>query len=252
VTQTRSVLGWIALRPREPPGVPIQDHRRARRNRSRQHRSARVTDGLVKWHATTLPPAPARRADPSRTPRCPREGRLAGDAEGSEWMLEQGICRLETIPTSRIDSAVSEALSPWRRPLAVHDPGNIVLDLAIALALGGDCLADVNLLRAEPACSAGSPPTPPCRGWSTPSPRTSTGHSRRSNSPGHRAAESVGAGRRVRTRPQHGCVRAVDHRSRRDVGDGALGEGTRGADVQTRLRVTSEAWAHREAVIHRL
>jgi Transposase DDE domain group 1 len=65
-------------------------------------------------------------------------------------MLEQGICRLETIPTSRIDSAVSEALSPWRRPLAVHDPGNIVLDLAIALALGGDCLADVNLLRAEP------------------------------------------------------------------------------------------------------
>jgi hypothetical protein len=65
-------------------------------------------------------------------------------------MLEQGICRLETIPTSRIDSAASEALSPWRRPLAVHDPGNIVLDLAIALALGGDCLADVNLLRAEP------------------------------------------------------------------------------------------------------
>jgi hypothetical protein len=65
-------------------------------------------------------------------------------------MLEQGICRLETIPTSRIDSAASEALAPWRRPLAVHDPGNIVLDLAIALALGGDCLADVNLLRAEP------------------------------------------------------------------------------------------------------
>jgi hypothetical protein len=65
-------------------------------------------------------------------------------------MLEQGICRLETIPTSRIDSAVSEAFSPWRRPLAVHDPGNIMLDLAIALALGGDCLADVNLLRAEP------------------------------------------------------------------------------------------------------
>jgi hypothetical protein len=65
-------------------------------------------------------------------------------------MLEQGICRLETIPTSRIDSAASEALAPWRRPLAVHDPGNIVLDLAIALALGGDCLADVNLLRTEP------------------------------------------------------------------------------------------------------
>jgi len=34
---------------------------------------------------------------------------------------------------------------------AVGDPGKIVLDLAVALALGGDCLADVNLLRAEPA-----------------------------------------------------------------------------------------------------
>ena len=33
----------------------------------------------------------------------------------------------------------------------MHDPGKIVLDLAVALALGGDCLADVNLLRAEPA-----------------------------------------------------------------------------------------------------
>jgi hypothetical protein len=32
----------------------------------------------------------------------------------------------------------------------VHDPAKVVLDLAVALALGGDCLADVALLRAEP------------------------------------------------------------------------------------------------------
>ncbi|MGH3862261.1 IS1380 family transposase, partial [Actinokineospora sp.] len=37
-----------------------------------------------------------------------------------------------------------------RKPLAVHDPGKVLTDLAIALALGGDCLADVALLRAEP------------------------------------------------------------------------------------------------------
>jgi hypothetical protein len=30
-------------------------------------------------------------------------------------------------------------------------PGETVLDLALALALGGDCLADVAVLRAEPA-----------------------------------------------------------------------------------------------------
>jgi hypothetical protein len=31
-----------------------------------------------------------------------------------------------------------------------HDPGKVVLDLGVALAVGGDCLADVAVLRAEP------------------------------------------------------------------------------------------------------
>ena len=43
------------------------------------------------------------------------------------------------------------ALVPWRKPLATHDPGKILLDLAIAVALGGDCLADINqVLAIEP------------------------------------------------------------------------------------------------------
>ena len=33
---------------------------------------------------------------------------------------------------------------------AVHDPGKVLLDLALMLAFGGDCLADIALLRAEP------------------------------------------------------------------------------------------------------
>ena len=32
----------------------------------------------------------------------------------------------------------------------MHDPGKIITDLAVALALGGDCLADVAVLRAQP------------------------------------------------------------------------------------------------------
>jgi hypothetical protein len=32
----------------------------------------------------------------------------------------------------------------------VHDPGKIIADLAMALGLGGDCLADVAVLRAQP------------------------------------------------------------------------------------------------------
>ena len=38
----------------------------------------------------------------------------------------------------------------WRAPRAVHDPGKIIGDLAVTLALGGDCLADIAVLRAEP------------------------------------------------------------------------------------------------------
>ena len=33
---------------------------------------------------------------------------------------------------------------------AAHDPGKVASDLALSLALGGDCLADLSLLRAEP------------------------------------------------------------------------------------------------------
>lgn len=46
---------------------------------------------------------------------------------------------------------MSAALAPWRKPRAVHDPGKILLDVALAVALGGDCLADVAIARAEPA-----------------------------------------------------------------------------------------------------
>ena len=32
----------------------------------------------------------------------------------------------------------------------MHDPGKVIADLALSLALGGECLADVGVLRAEP------------------------------------------------------------------------------------------------------
>jgi hypothetical protein len=45
---------------------------------------------------------------------------------------------------------LSQGLSRWRAPRAVHDPGKIVADLAAALALGGDCPADIAVLREQP------------------------------------------------------------------------------------------------------
>jgi hypothetical protein len=58
---------------------------------------------------------------------------------------------VETVRKSGLDTAISAALAPWRKPRTVHDPGKILLDVALAVALGGDCLADVGMLRAEPA-----------------------------------------------------------------------------------------------------
>jgi hypothetical protein len=50
-----------------------------------------------------------------------------------------------------LDAGLSAGLGRWRAPRAVHDPGKIVLDLALMLAAGGDCLADAAMLRSEPA-----------------------------------------------------------------------------------------------------
>jgi hypothetical protein len=61
-----------------------------------------------------------------------------------------GVLLTDTVAAAGLDAALSVALAPWRRPLAIHDPGKVVLDLALTLALGGDCLADIALLRAEP------------------------------------------------------------------------------------------------------
>jgi len=61
-----------------------------------------------------------------------------------------GTLLLRTAMAVGLDGELSAGLGRWRRPTARHDPGKIVLDLAVSLALGGDCLADVAQLRAQP------------------------------------------------------------------------------------------------------
>jgi hypothetical protein len=60
------------------------------------------------------------------------------------------VLLVETVRRTGLDTALSAALEPWRKPRAVHDPGKVLLDLALAVAVGGDCLSD-GVLRAEPA-----------------------------------------------------------------------------------------------------
>jgi hypothetical protein len=55
----------------------------------------------------------------------------------------------ETIRVASLRPALSRALRPWQPARARHDPGKVLLDVAIAVALGGDCLADVAAVRAQ-------------------------------------------------------------------------------------------------------
>jgi hypothetical protein len=73
------------------------------------------------------------------------------DGAGSSVVPHAGsTVLLRTAQAVGLTSALAEALTPWRKPLARHDPGKIVLDLAVSLAIGGDCLADLAQLRAAP------------------------------------------------------------------------------------------------------
>jgi len=83
-----------------------------------------------------------------------RSGRypsLAVDGQGASVVPNAGaVVLLRTAEAVGLTAALSQAVAPWRRPLARHDPGKILLDLAVSLAVGGDCLADLAQLRAAP------------------------------------------------------------------------------------------------------
>jgi Transposase DDE domain group 1 len=77
--------------------------------------------------------------------------RVRADAAGSGVVSQGGaVLLIDTIRAAGLDGLLSQALGSWRRPTAVHDPGKILLDLAVSLAAGGDCLADIALLREAP------------------------------------------------------------------------------------------------------
>jgi hypothetical protein len=56
----------------------------------------------------------------------------------------------ETARRSGLSRQLTRLFGPWRLPCATHDPGKIVADLAVAVALGGDAACDVAVLRAQP------------------------------------------------------------------------------------------------------
>jgi len=86
---------------------------------------------------------------------------LSVDATGTGVVSHAGaVTLLRTAEVTGLTMALSEQLSPWRKPLAQFDPGKIILDLAVSLALGGDCLADIATVR-EHAAVFGKVPSDP-------------------------------------------------------------------------------------------
>ncbi|GIH52330.1 Transposase DDE domain group 1 [Microbispora rosea] len=71
-------------------------------------------------------------------------------ADGSGLLSQAGGLLLkETLRVTGLDAALSAELERWRASRAVHDPGKVIADLALTMALGGDCLADIAMLRAQ-------------------------------------------------------------------------------------------------------
>ena len=80
-----------------------------------------------------------------------RRPKITVSADGRGIVSQAGALLLtQTLRATGLDRGLSAALERWRPGRAVHDPGKIITDLAVAVALGGDCLADVAMLRAQP------------------------------------------------------------------------------------------------------
>jgi hypothetical protein len=56
----------------------------------------------------------------------------------------------QTIGVCGVERMLSSALTPWRGSRARHDPAKVLVDVATAVALGGDSLVDVAAVRAQP------------------------------------------------------------------------------------------------------
>ena len=80
-----------------------------------------------------------------------RRPKITVSADGPGIISQAGAVLLaKTLHVTGLDRQLSAGLRRWRAPRAVHDPGKIITDLAVAVALGGDCLADIAVLRAQP------------------------------------------------------------------------------------------------------
>lgn len=150
----------------------------------------------------------------------------------------------ETIAAAGLDRGLSAGLSPWRRDRGMHDPGKVLLDVATAIAFGGDCLADLAAVRAQPAVFgpvASDPTVSRVFAALAADPDAAVAAIRAARGAGCGVGTSSTAGRRT-WGPQR---RSGDRGHLRHLGDGALGQGGRRAHLQTGLWVRADVRVRR-------
>ncbi|MFT4087063.1 MAG: IS1380 family transposase [Gordonia sp. (in: high G+C Gram-positive bacteria)] len=76
---------------------------------------------------------------------------IQATADGGGILTHAGVVlAARTAHVSGLAAALTLELTPWRKPLSTHDPAKILLDVAVALIAGGDCLADIAIVRDRP------------------------------------------------------------------------------------------------------
>jgi len=80
-----------------------------------------------------------------------RNSKIMVSADGTGVVSQAGgVLLARTLRATGLDRGLDAALERWRPARAVHSPAKVITDLAVTLALGGDCLADIAMLRAQP------------------------------------------------------------------------------------------------------
>jgi hypothetical protein len=77
--------------------------------------------------------------------------RVQVTADGQGMVGHAGVRLLADLAErSGLEGALSTALRPLRQRRRRHEPGSVLVDLAVTLADGGDCLSDLQVLHNQP------------------------------------------------------------------------------------------------------
>ncbi|HEX5922865.1 MAG TPA: IS1380 family transposase [Baekduia sp.] len=83
-------------------------------------------------------------------------GKLVVSADGDGVVSHAGSALLVGLADAvGLTAGLSAAMAPTRERVSAHDPGDVLRDLAVMLADGGDCLADLGALREQDALFPG-------------------------------------------------------------------------------------------------